>query len=215
VNDAEEPRPRRLTRAETKARTRARLLDAAAQVFARKGFGGASVEEIAESAGYSTGALYSNFGSKDELFIELLASRAGFRRIEAMTIVSNPDHSIDQARAGLDQLLIDVADEDADLAPLQAELWLYAIRRPELLEQLAAQFRANRDALTDVLAQRARDRAQPENVAFGELATVILALFQGLVQLRRTDPDLVPTELYGTAMHWLFTGVNKIAREQE
>lgn len=215
MNDEEEPRPRRLTRAETKARTRSKLLDAAAQVFARKGFGGASVEEIAETAGYSTGALYSNFGGKDELFLELLASRTGFRQIEATTIVSNAAASVDEAQSALSRLLIDVADQDADLAPLQAELWLYAIRRPELLEQLAAQFRTNRDSLTTLLAERARARSQPENVAFGELSTVILALFQGLVQLRRTDPELVPTDLYGTALHWLFTGVNKIAREAD
>lgn len=69
------PRRKRLTRAEARARTRQQLLDAAAGVFARKGFAGASVEEIAESAGYSTGALYFNFDSKEQLFLDLLAER--------------------------------------------------------------------------------------------------------------------------------------------
>jgi AcrR family transcriptional regulator len=212
--NADEPRSRRLTRAETKARTRARLLDAAAQVFARKGFSGASVEDIAETAGFSTGALYSNFTSKDELFVQLLASRSSHRLIEAAAMVTDPGSSLDELQSVLSQFLVDVADKDVDLAPLQAEFWLYAIRRPELLEHLAAQFRSNRDSLATVLADRARDRGQPGNVPFDDLATVTLALFQGLVQLRRTDPELVPADLYGTAMHWLFVGIYRLAREE-
>jgi AcrR family transcriptional regulator len=214
VNEVDEPLPRRLTRAETKARTRARLLDAAAQVFARKGFSGASVEEIAEHAGYSTGALYSNFGSKDELFLELLGTRTGFRQAEAADIVSNKDTGLDQIRAALNQFLTDVADKDADIALLQAELWLYAIRRPELLERLAARFRANRDSLTALLADRARPRRvgeQPTDIPVEDFATVVLALFQGLVQLRRTDTGLVPADLYGRALRWLFVGVNALS----
>jgi AcrR family transcriptional regulator len=210
----DESRPRRLTRAETKARTRALLLDAAAQVFARKGFAGASVEDIAETAGFSIGALYSNFGGKDELFVELLGSRSSYRLGEAAAIVSDTDSSLEQVWSALNGFLVDVADKDVDLAPLQAEFWLYAIRRPELLEHLAERFRTNRDSLGTVLADRARELGQPDNVPFDQLATVVLALFQGLVQLRRTDPDLVPADLYGTAAHWLFTGVNKVAREE-
>ena len=76
VDSDNDEKPRRLTRAEAKARTRRRLLDAAARTFARKGYAGASVEEIAEAAGYSIGALYSNFGGKEELFLELMAGGA-------------------------------------------------------------------------------------------------------------------------------------------
>ena len=60
------PRPKRLTRAEAKARTRELLLDAASEVFASKGLAGASVEEIAERAGFSIGALYSELRSGKE-----------------------------------------------------------------------------------------------------------------------------------------------------
>jgi AcrR family transcriptional regulator len=204
----DESRPRRLTRAETKARTRTLLLEAAARVFARKGYAGASVEEIAESAGFSTGALYSNFASKDELFIELLSSRGGSRLAEAATIVSDPKDSLEGARSGLSQLLLDVADNDKDLAPLQAEFWLYAIRRPEVQEHLVAQFRSHRDTLAEVLTDRAKSRGQSGDVPFGDVATVVLALFRGLVQLRRVDPALVPEDLYGDAVHWLFAGLN-------
>ena len=213
--NAEQSRPRRLTRAETKARTRELLLAAAAQTFARKGFAGASVDEIAATAGFTVGALYSNFASKEELFIELLSGRTGFRTAEAATIVADLDHEPAETGAALSRLLREVAEEDADLAPLQAEFWLYAIRRPEFLELLAGQFRRNRDSMAGVLADRGRDRGQPGDIPFESVATVVMALFQGLVQLRRTDPALVPESLYGDALRWLFTGLNRTYGEQE
>jgi len=209
VSPDAEPPPRRLSRAEAKARTRERLLDAAAQVFARRGFGGASVDEIAETAGYSTGALYSNFGGKDELFLELLASRTGLRQDAAAAVVGSRDKTVEQVQAELNRILVEAADGDSDIALLQAELWLYAIRRPELLEQLASRFRGNRDVLSGLLAERAQARGQAEDLPFDDLATVVLALFQGLVQLRRTDPELVRPELYGTALSWMFRGINE------
>jgi AcrR family transcriptional regulator len=207
MNDESRPR-RRLTRAETKARTRALLLEAAAQVFARKGYAGASVEEIAESAGFSTGALYSNFAGKDELFIELLSSRNTSRLAEAAMIASDPADSLEESRKRLSRFFLEVTDRDRDLVPLQVEFWLYAVRRPEFQEQFAAQSRSYRDALAEVLTNRAKNRGQADNAPYDDVATAVLALFQGLMQLRRVDPTLVPEDLYGTALHWLFLGLN-------
>ncbi len=62
----------RLTREQSRAQTRERLLEAARGVFARNGFHGSSVEEIASAAGFSTGALYSNFEGKEDLFLVLM-----------------------------------------------------------------------------------------------------------------------------------------------
>jgi AcrR family transcriptional regulator len=205
---AEEGRPRRLTRAETKARTHALLLEAAGREFARKGFAGASVDDIAGSAGFTIGALYAHFGSKDKLFVELLTSRRSAQMAEAIAILSDRDASLEQVRSALCAHLVDVAETDTDLAPLEAEFWLYTIRRPEMREELVAQFRANRDALAAALTERARLRGRPDNAPAEEVATVLLALFQGLVQLRRTDPALVSDELYGSAAGWLFRGLN-------
>src|SRR5437016_838673 len=74
---------RRLTRAERQAQTRQDLLDAAARVFVKRGFTGSSVEEISAEAGYTRGAFYSNFRSKNELFVELLHERvyAGYTKM--------------------------------------------------------------------------------------------------------------------------------------
>ncbi|MGH8975530.1 MAG: TetR family transcriptional regulator, partial [Acidimicrobiia bacterium] len=65
----------RLTREESRAQTRARLLESAAALFAERGFHGTSVEDIAERAGFSRGAFYSNFEHKADLFLALLDDR--------------------------------------------------------------------------------------------------------------------------------------------
>src|SRR6266704_6476696 len=73
------PRPRRLRRDERRQLTRAQLLDAAERVFAREGLRGASVAGIAEEAGYSHGAIYSNFDGKEDLFLVLVEERIDAR----------------------------------------------------------------------------------------------------------------------------------------
>jgi AcrR family transcriptional regulator len=88
-----------LTREESQARTRARLLECAPQVVAREGFEGASIDKITEAAGYSKGAFYSNFGNKDEFFLELLERHAGQDVVEIRRLLdgaTHPDDIIDR-----------------------------------------------------------------------------------------------------------------------
>ncbi len=81
----------RLNRQERKSQTRERLIDAAAVVFAQRGFEAASLDEVAAAAGYTKGAVYSNFASKTDLFIALIE-----RRIE----VQSAEHTRPLRRAG-------------------------------------------------------------------------------------------------------------------
>ncbi|GHJ41895.1 TetR/AcrR family transcriptional regulator [Streptomyces sp. TS71-3] len=205
--DDGESRPRRLSRSETKARTRSLLLEAAARVFARKGYAAASVDEIAGSAGFSTGALYSNFAGKKDLFFELLSSRNSEQLAEAAAIASDRADGLEESRRRLSEFLLDLTDADKDMVPLQVEFWLHAIAHPEFRERFVAQFHSHRDTLAQVLTRRAEDRDQSADAPYDQAATVVLALFRGLTQLRRVEPDLVPDDLYGTALHWLFLGL--------
>src|SRR5580692_142570 len=82
----------RLTRQESRLETRTRLLESAAQLFARGGYEGASVDLIAESAGYSKGAFYSNFENKEAIFLELLDAHKR-REIEALAQLLTRDVS--------------------------------------------------------------------------------------------------------------------------
>jgi AcrR family transcriptional regulator len=205
VNDGDDVRRQRLTRAEAKARTRQKLLDAAARIFARKGYAGASVEEIAESAGYSIGALYSNFASKERLFLELMSARAS-RRVTAVTeILEDAGDPIE----ALAQLLERTADHnrDTDLMALRAEFWLYAVRNPETMEALATQRRDQVDALVGVIGAAMERWAVPADISATELATVVLAMFQGLVRQRRIDPGRVSGDLFAQSLRWLFAGL--------
>ncbi|GAA1906641.1 TetR/AcrR family transcriptional regulator [Streptantibioticus ferralitis] len=206
--ERDEPIRQRLTRGEAKARTRALLLDAAARVFARKGFTGASVEEVAEAAGFSTGALYSNFDSKEALFLELLSHRQTDRITEAAQALNSHEVGTGEAAAELGRLLIDVADKDIDFAPLQAEFWLYAIRNPEVLDTLAAKLREPRRALEDVISTSLARQGAPAGVSPEAVATVVAALFQGLVRQRRIDPSSVSEALFGQALKWIFVGIS-------
>src|SRR5205807_8868436 len=79
---------KRLTREESRSQTRERLLRAAARVFLRRGFHRASVEEVAETAGFSTGAVYSNFSGKEELLLALCDERAREEEEAVVHIIS-------------------------------------------------------------------------------------------------------------------------------
>ena len=196
------PRRQRLTRAEAKARTREQLLDAAARTFARKGYAGASVEEIAESAGYSIGALYSNFASKEQLFLELMVAR-GERRVTAVAEILGTGDPVD-ALAGL----LERADgRDPDMIALRAEFWLYAVRNPEAMEALRVQQRQQVDALIGVISAATERWGPPPDVPAAEVATLVLAMFQGLMRQRRIDPDRVSVDLFAQGLRWLFSGL--------
>ena len=90
-------RPVRLTRAEQQALTRERLLAAAERVLAGHGYGGASIELITAEAGYSKGAIYSNFESKEAVFLELLRVYMERDMAEMGGIVSLPPHQLSAA----------------------------------------------------------------------------------------------------------------------
>jgi AcrR family transcriptional regulator len=209
MKEPDPPRQRRrLTRAEAKEQTRQRLLESAARAFAEKGFGGASLEEIAESAGYSTGALYANFTNKEQLFMEVVATRRARASAWRAEVVGEAfDQQADPFDA-LSRLFVQVAERDREFAPLQAEFWLYAVRHPVAMGVIAAGVSDQVHALEPVVA-RALDRfSAAEDAAPREVTMVVLALFQGLMRQRRLDPHAVPDDLFARALRWLFAGLS-------
>jgi AcrR family transcriptional regulator len=203
-----ETRGKRLTRAEARNQTRERLLAAAERVFARNGFAGASVEEIAEAAGYSTGALYSNFGGKQEILTEVLTRRAASRIEAAARIADDGIAGTADPLEASGRLLADVADNDRDFALLQAESWLYAVQNPEAMTVLAARRQELAAAAERLVAAELDRRGTPASVPLAPgVTTVVLALFDGLVRQRRTDPVSVPDGLFPQALRWLIAGL--------
>lgn len=133
---ATEARQRRLNRAESQRRTRSELLESARRIFLARGFHGAGVAEIAAHAGYTTGAIYSNFGGKDELFLSLmdveLASRAESQR-DAME-ASDFEQMVRAAARDLYR----AGARDPAMTPLIVEFWIYCSDKPHLRERVRA-----------------------------------------------------------------------------
>lgn len=200
-------RPQRRTRAEAKAATRERLLTAAEDVFARKGYAAASVEEIAASAGYTIGALYAHFSSKQQLFLELLSARRARRTsriVDALRAAAAEGHNPAEA---LPSLLAEFTQRESTDSALQTEFWLYAVRNPETRAALAAQIGARLDALEPIFVDLLADRRADPNISPRDVTVVVLALVQGLLRQRRIDPERVPDELIVNALRWLIDGI--------
>src|SRR4051794_24088491 len=133
--------PKRLTRKEKQAETRQHLLDAAEQVFLRRGLQGSTVEEITAEAGFTRGAFYSNFNSKDELFVELLQDRV-YRQYAQMAeqAQEQPGTPRERLRWGIERVR-DVQKEES--GSLLFRLWLECLTqaaRDEEFRKLAATF---------------------------------------------------------------------------
>jgi len=128
--------PRRQERTET---TRARLIQSAEKIFARDGFEAAKLEEIAADAGYTRGAFYANFDSKEDLFFALLEREIGSRigALEReMDRVAEPEEKLKAMR---DFFLTKTMDRRWCL--LAPEFKLFAVRHPEVRQRLAAMHR--------------------------------------------------------------------------
>lgn len=127
--------PRSRQRARTEA-TRRRLLDAAEHIFARDGFEAARLEDIASQAGYSRGAFYANFESKEDIFFALLEEWVGGRIEEVNSLLRRHHTPVARLRA-LREHYAQIA-KDRRLALLSLEFKLFAIRHPEAHARLRA-----------------------------------------------------------------------------
>ena len=189
----------RLSREEKRAETRSALVRSAADVFARRGFHAASVDEIAENAGFSIGALYSNFERKEDLLLAAIEQNVSdWTRLFAERFRA-ADGIRDQARSMADAWIAGVSAEPEPFL-LWIELWAYAVRNDRLRGELAARSTAIRELFTSLLRESA-ERAGvvlPDGLA-EELGAVFDALGLGLAVRRLLDPGAVPDGFFGTA----------------
>lgn len=205
---ASDEKPRRLTRAESKEQTRRRLLDAAAHTFARKGYAGASVEEVAEAAGYSVGAVYSNFANKEELFSALMTDRAVNQMGEVAHIIESARAQSKDPLEALGEMLIAIADKDIEVAVLRTEFWLHAVRNPGLMQIEASSSDKTLGAVRGILSDMLdRNGVDVSAVSVDDFATTTVALFSGLIRQRRIDPTRVTEAMFGQALRWQIAGM--------
>jgi len=195
---------RRLSRAERRAQTHEELLEAAARVFARKGYAGASVDDIAEEAGFTVGALYSNFAGKQDLFLAAFERHCdqGLARIQST--MGGPGSTKQRLEAYSRQFA--ELSEHRQWWLLSAELWLYAQRDPDARARLAALERKVRAIVADTLQREAARSGYPLQAPPDEVAAAVLALWRGLIQQRLLDPAAVSATSFATTVSWLLQG---------
>src|ERR1700691_6600747 len=140
----------RLTREQSRATTRERLLGAARRVFARSGFHGASVEEVASEAGFSTGALYSNFTGKEDLFLALMEREINEHAREIADAVRAQASIAERATGGARRWMT-MIDREPELLLLFMEFWAYGVRDPEVRPKVAERFAQMRQVLTQLI----------------------------------------------------------------
>ena len=193
---------KRLTREESKAATREKLLAAAAKAFARQGFAAISVDEIAESAGFSRGAFYSNFKSKDHLFLTVVEREIRAWSLETRDIVS-ASSSAEETLLSLRKFYGALKERDKDAALLIAEARLYAARNGQFKSKLSALFREVHEELKSVL-ERFQTEAGIKNGIPHQLVLIAIALNQGLAMHHLMDPRHYPDHLVTASSELVF-----------
>jgi AcrR family transcriptional regulator len=210
----------RLSRDESRMRTRNLLLDAAERVFARRGYRGASLDDIAAEAGFSKGAVYSNFTGKEDLFLALLDRRrvgAGAPLGGALGIHGDEDSAFTPGsaaattrpspgrgagRAGTQGLVEAAAPADAaalEWGLLTLEFFLYAAREPAVRDRLAAAYEEQRSSLAAALETNWPALASGP-LQLRDLASAVMALSTGLGVQAVLDPSAVDPRLFARVL---------------
>jgi len=192
---------RKLTPEMRREQTRRYLLDAAAAVFAARGFHGASLDEIAEAAGFTKGALYSNFGSKADLFLAVVDHRQHVRFSELLR-AAQPRSDAARRREAMRNAYRLVSPSGAEWA-LWQEFELYALRRPELRERLARRERSQFAVVVDVLREHLVANGVAPPISVEALGHLFIGIFQRLARARAVDPELVPETLFVTLVDFI------------
>ncbi|MEU0050586.1 helix-turn-helix domain-containing protein [Streptomyces sp. NPDC006309] len=178
--------PPRVTR--RRVRTRARLLDAAFQVFAAKGFGRVSIEEVCEAAGYSRGAFYSNFATLDELFFALYRERADLIASQVADALAQDGSGLD-VPASVDRVT-EVLLLDVDWLLVKTDFLVHAARDPAVARTLLDHRTRLRRAIADRLLRTRGHTALP--AVLGDVdgaAHAVVAAYDGVTTQLLLDRD--------------------------
>jgi len=184
--------PRRLTRDEQRHQTRERLMDAAEQLFAERGIGDTSIELIAETAGFSRGAFYSNFDGREALVLALIERRNERNRAENAEISGR-----NGSPAEFLQRIFERAERQTHIeATIGMEYILWAARNPESRPKL-------KELRNDVLVEHTAlirtqyvEQGQDLPIDNEFAAKILLALDEGYALLRMLDPEGYPVTIW-------------------
>jgi AcrR family transcriptional regulator len=188
------------TQEERKADTRARLLDAAAGLFAERGIDAVSVDTVAEAAGRTSGAVYAHFGSKQGLLLALLDEWAH----SLMTVIAAEfalSSSVEERlRAVATNVITNPSDQTRRLLLLERELWLRAARDPEVATAMRIRARDAQEWLTRGFGTWTQQGLIAPVAPPARLATIFRALVVGLEMQHRIDPGAADADDVAAAL---------------
>jgi AcrR family transcriptional regulator len=193
-------------------RTREALLDAAATVFAKRGFHGASLDEIAETAGYTRGAIYKYFADKEQLLHDVCVrvnerTFAEFDEIPSVRLpiseFGDPNEFVDHWRA--------FVERDAEFRMVMLEFLLYAMRNPKVRARAREFGLFNRDQIVAYLQQLASENGEELPLPIEDLAGIFGTTSDGFAQATLIDPDVA--RLFGLTLDLLVRGIRSYATD--
>jgi len=204
-----DPKPTpRLRREERQAITRAQILDAAERIFARDGFRGASVEAIAEEAGFSHGAIYSNFKGKEDLFLVLVEERIDARLAKvyeaADSELSRGVEPLEAARA-----FVAMLNQERETYLLLVDFWNQAVRDPKAAGRFADRHQRLRTIIGRIVEGVVGDQGLELSVSRDHVASALIALTNGFTIERLADPEVAPDELLAHSLAALVRGFSQ------
>jgi AcrR family transcriptional regulator len=192
-----------LTPQRRREQTREYLLRAAAQVFAERGFHGASLDDVASVAGFTKGAVYSNFKGKDDLFLALLELRFEEEMRSVRAILEATEEPATQLPAMVDLLRQQFDAAESGWGALFQEFCVYAMRNPEARAKLAAFERADVEAVAGVISAERVRHGLDALESPQRTARIVVALTRGLFMMRLIDADAVDGTLLEAALDFI------------
>ena len=185
-----------------RAAVRRRLLDAALEVFAERGYASANLDQVAAAAGLTKGAIYSNFASKDDLFFAMMHDQA-LRRVEAVRAALEAGAGAprgEQSLHDIGRLLTAAFTEQREWQLVFLDFWRRAVQDDAVRAQFVAQRRVLRAAIAGRVEQVLGRAPALGGLTVADIVTVVLALSNGLAIEQYADPEVVSDDLFGRVL---------------
>jgi AcrR family transcriptional regulator len=193
---------RTLTRAESKRVTRERLLASAARVLKKHGYHGASLAKVADEAGYTVGAVYSNFSGKEDLLLALIEQQSAEIAERVVAAAAGTPDALEKLRRGADEWMRFLA-EHPELYGVFMEFWAVAVRNPAIARRNAELWGAVRSAIGSLIEQHAKDLGRALTMPAEQVGAAVMALADGLAIQRLESSAAIPDGLLGALLERL------------
>lgn len=205
-----------LTRERRRQLTRSHLLAAAEVIFKERGFHGTSIDDLAAAAGFTKGAVYSNFRDKEDLFIALTEQRREQQMAAVREVLRDAASATADERAELfTRLVTDLLWGDRDWELLLLEFNVYAARHPAAQQRLAEQYHAASTTLAQLLEVELARIGAESPLPLEDLAAVLLAFFNGIALGHATHPYPGDERLLRSAMTVVDHALDSFPRTRE